>query len=214
MQNMSTGQFRIITAICGILGCIILITSFVINPGPPSTDTIPQIIAFGTEHHNLIVSGAWMQISGTLLLVLFAIAIVHLAGATTRFTGWFTMFGCIVLMMVSTIEVIFYLNVLTSSASTLIENQNLINSVQHAYSMVAAPVVFLPLGTVILGSRVLPHVFGYLALVLGIVFAILGVICLYGPFQNMVDDLAMGQGAWWLLAAVTLLFRNEKRFLE
>lgn len=208
---MSTGQFRILASICGILGCIILITSFVINPGPPSTDTIPQIINFGTEHRNLIVSGAWMQIFGTLLLLLFAIAIVHLASATSRFAGWFTMFGSIVLMMVCTIEVIFYLNVLTSSASTVLENQNLISSVQHAYSMVAAPVVFLPLGTVILGSRVLPHFFGYLALLLGIAFAILGVICLYGPFQNVVDDLAMGQGIWWLLAAVTLLFRNEKR---
>jgi hypothetical protein len=47
------------------------------------------------------------------------------------------------------------------------------------YFIVAAPALFLPLGVVILGSRVLPRVFGYLALVLGAAFAILGVVFLF-----------------------------------
>lgn len=206
---MSKGKFRILTALCGILGCIILITSFIINPSPPTNDTIAQIITFGNIHHNLILIGGWLQTLGTLLLVLFALAFVHVAGATTRFVGWFTMFGCIVLMMVSIIEVIFYINSLTSTPSTLLGNLNLIKSVQHAFSMVAAPVIFLPLGTLILGSRVLPHLFGYLALLLGVAFAIFGVVCLFGPFQYVVDYLAIGQGGWWLFAAITLLFRKE-----
>jgi len=107
--------------------------------------------------------------------------------------------------MVSIIEVIFFINSLTSNATTLSSNLDLIKAVQHAFSMVAAPVVFLPLGMLILGSRVLPHVFGYLALLLGVAFAIFGVVCLFGPFQYVVDYLAMGQGVWWLLAAITLL---------
>ncbi|MCM2532288.1 hypothetical protein NDK43_07665 [Neobacillus pocheonensis] len=206
---MSKTQFRILTAICGLVGCIILITSFIINPAPPSTDTITQLIVFGNEHHNIILMAGWLQTVGTLLLVLFAIAIVHVAGATTRFSGWFTMFGGIVLMMVSVIEVIFYINFLTSTVSTLLENLNLIRAVQHAFSMVAAPIIFLPLGTVILGSRVLPQVFGYLALLLGVAFSIFGMVCLFGPFQYVVDYLAMGQGGWWLLAAITLLVQKE-----
>lgn len=206
---MSKGKFRILTALCGIFGCIILIISFIMNPAPPSNDTIAQVIKFGNEHHNMILVGGWLQTVGTLLLVLFAIAFVHVAGATTRFAGWFTMFGGIVLMMVSIIEVIFYINSLTSTSSTLIGNLNLIKAVQHAFSMVAAPVIFLPLGIVIIGSRVLPHLFGYLALLLGVAFAIFGMVCLFGPFQYVVDYLAMGQGGWWLLAAITLLLRKE-----
>jgi hypothetical protein len=45
--------------------------------------------------------GSWLQAVGPLLNVLFAFAIVCLAGATTRLAGWMTMFGGTILMMVS-----------------------------------------------------------------------------------------------------------------
>ncbi len=51
----------------------------------------------------------------------------------------------------------------------------LISAVQHLSFIVAAPALFLPLGIVLLRSSVLPRLFGYLALLLGIVFAILGI---------------------------------------
>ena len=55
---------------------------------------------------------------------------------------------------------------------------NLISTVQHLYFMVAAPALFLPLGVIIVRSRVLPKVFGHLGLALALVFAVLGVILL------------------------------------
>ena len=75
----------------------------------------------------------------------------------------------------------------------------------------AAPALFLPLGAVILGSRVLPRVFGYLALVLGATFAILGVVSLYSlTLPAVVIAFAGLQTIWWLAAAITLIVRAVK----
>lgn len=89
---MSIRLFRILTALCGILGVIMLIPSFIINPGPPPNPTVAQLIAFGNQYHNSILIGAWLQAVSPFLIILFAIAIVHLAGAITRLMGWMTMF--------------------------------------------------------------------------------------------------------------------------
>jgi len=100
------------------------------------------------------------------------------------------------------VEVTFYLSAVNRNPTTVSISLDLIHTVQHDYSMLA---VFFPLGTVILGSRVLPHVFGYLALVLGGAFAIAGVVNLFSPIQNVVNDLSIIQGFWFLIAAITLL---------
>ena len=208
---MSIRLFRILTALCGMLGVIMLIPSFIINPGPPSNPTVAQLIAFGNQYHNSILIGAWLQAVSPILIILFAIAIVHLAGATTRLMGWMTLFGGSILVMTSLVEVTFYLSAVNGNpATTGLISLDLISAVQHVFSMVAAPAVFLPLGAVILGSRVLPHVFGYLAFVLAGIFAILGIVALFSPIQSVVNILASVQGLWWLIAAITLLVSTGK----
>ncbi len=208
---MSIRLFRTLTALCGILGVIMLIPSFLINPGPPSNPTVAQLIAFGNQFHNSILIGAWLQAVSPFLIILFAIAIVHLAGATTRLMGWMTLFGGSILVMTSLIEVTFYLSAVNGNpATTALISLDLISAVQHVFSMVSAPALFLPLGIVILSSRVLPHMFGYLAFVLAGIFAILGIVGLFSPIQSVVNILASIQGLWWLTAAITLLVRSGK----
>jgi len=188
-----------------------LIPSFLINPGPPSNPTVAQLIAFGNQFHNSILIGAWLQAVSPFLIILFAIAIVHLAGATTRLMGWMTLFGGSILVMTSLIEVTFYLSAVNGNpATTALISLDLISAVQHVFSMVSAPALFLPLGIVILSSRVLPHMFGYLAFVLAGIFAILGIVGLFSPIQSVVNILASIQGLWWLTAAITLLVRSGK----
>jgi len=209
---MSTRLFRILSALSGIVGVIMLITSFSINPGPPSNATSAQLIAFGNQYYTSILWGAWLQSVGPLLTVLFAFAIVCLAGATTRLAGWMTMFGGAILMMVSLVEIVFYMSALDSNPATMaLISGDLIHAVQHLYFIVAAPALFLPLGAVILGSQVLPRVFGYLALVLGAAFAILGVVFLYNlTLPAAVLAFAGIQTLWWLAAAITLIIRAVK----
>ena len=76
---MSTKLFRILTALSGIAGVIMLIISFTINPGPPVHATTAQLAAFATQNFTSILWGAWLQAVGPLLIVLFAFALVCLA---------------------------------------------------------------------------------------------------------------------------------------
>ena len=122
-----------------------------------------------------------------------------------------TLFGATVLMTVSLVEIVFYLSAVNGTTATIgLISLDLIAAVQHLYSMIAAPALFFPLAIVILNSRVLPHVFGYMALVIGAAFAILGVAALFSPLQNMVNVVSIAQGFWWLGAATTLLVHPQK----
>src|SRR5262249_7811142 len=107
-SKMST-RTSIPTALCGVLGPLILVASFRINPAPPAEATPAQLAEFATTHHGTIVAGGWMQGIGSLLIVLFALALVHLAGATHRLAGWITLLAGGSILMVSLVEVTFYL---------------------------------------------------------------------------------------------------------
>jgi hypothetical protein len=207
---MSTKLFRILAALSGIVGVVLLGVSFTINPGPPANATTAQLIAFAKENFTPILWGAWMQAVGPLLILVFAFAIVCLSGATTRLSGWMTMFGGTILMVVSLIEITFYIGTLYG-ISTGLTSGDLIHAVQHLYFIVAAPALFLPMGVVILSSQVLPRVIGYLALALGAAFAILGVVFLTQLIlPAWVTAFAGIQAFWWLAAAIIMIVRPGK----
>jgi len=80
------------------------------------------------------------------------------------------------------------------------------------YWLLLAPVLFLPLGTVVLSPQVLRGIFGYVVLPLAVVFAALGEIFLFTlVLPDAVTVLAGVQAIWLLAAAITLLARNGKQ---
>lgn len=208
---MNRKQFCILTALSGIVGVIMLITSFIINPGPPPHPTMAQFIDFGKHYRNSILLGAWLQAVSPPLIVIFALAVVHLAGAASKFSGWITFFGGIVLVIVSMIEITFYFSAINGNPSTIgYSSLDLIGAVQHLYSIIAAPLFFFSLSVVILGSNIIPHIFGVVGIVIGSAFVILGLLALFFPIQYLIDYLSITQGFWWLFAAISLLFRSGK----
>ena len=81
-----------------------------------------------------------------------------------------------------------------------------------SYWLVLAPVLFLPLGTILLSPHVLRGLFGYAVLPLAVVFAALGAICLFTlPLRDAVTVLAGVQAIWLLAAAIKFLSRNRKQ---
>lgn len=209
---MSARLPRIFAALSGIVGVAMLLTSFALNPGPPAGESLVQAMAYVNAHRNAILLASWLQEIGSFLSLAFALALVQFARAATRYAGWMTLFGAAMLMTVSLVEVTFYL--LTVRAAAIgdlalgTSAAALITAVQHAYSMLAAPAVFVPLGIVLLGSRTLPRLFAYLAFALGIAFAVLGLPALVDDaLQLVVNVLSILQGLWFLAAAVTLLVR-------
>jgi hypothetical protein len=79
-----------------------------------------------------------------------------------------------------------------------------VHSREFKRTIVPAPVIFLALGTILLGSGLLPRVFGYLALALGIAFAIAGLVALFTTPILTIVVLSL-QALWVLAAAITLL---------
>jgi hypothetical protein len=80
------------------------------------------------------------------------------------------------------------------------------------YCLMLAPVLFLPLGTVLLSPQVMRGIFGYVVLPLAVVFAGLGAIFLFTlTLPDAVTVLAGVQAIWLLAAAITILARNGKQ---
>jgi hypothetical protein len=77
----------ILAGACGVIGSVVLVVSFRINPAPPANDTIAQLTEFANRHGITIILGGWLQAAGSVLTVLFAVSIVHFAGAARRLSG-------------------------------------------------------------------------------------------------------------------------------
>jgi hypothetical protein len=203
---MKRGTFQKLSASCGV---VLLVTSFIINPSPGRNPTTHELAVFDNSHHATILLGAWLQAVSPFLIMIFALGSIRLVGATSSFPGQLTQVGFVVLILVSLLEVVFYLSAANGDpATTGLESLDLIHGTQHLFSIAAAPEVFLPFAVVILRWRALPRVFGYTGIVLGCLFVLLGFVALFRPIQYMVDDLAFAQGIWWLLAAPAQMFRT------
>ena len=210
---MLTSRAAAWAAVSGLAGTCMIGISFAINPGPPAGASGAQLTAFGQQHHDAILWGAWLQAVGPALIVLFALALVVLAGATARLAGWMTLFGAATLMTVSLIEITGYLGTLYTSPATMPGTSlALIHAVQHLWLIVAAPALWLPLGLVILGPAVLPRILGYLALVLAAGYALAGILTLSDLTVPAAVQVSAGviPALWWLAAAGTLLTRARQ----
>ncbi len=207
---ISNRCFCVLSGLSGVAGVVLLVVSFAINNGPPPDPSSAELLKFGQQHFATILWGAWLQAVSPVLIVLFAFALVHLAGATQRLDGWMTFFGATVLMTVSLIEITFYIGALNPEPTMMpFVSLRLIYAVQHLYFIVAAPSLFLPLGVVLVRSSVLPRVFGYLAFLLASGFAALGVaFLLIMTLPAAVTAVAGIQALWWLAAAITLIVRS------
>jgi hypothetical protein len=209
---ISKRTFCILSGLSGVAGVVLIVLSFTINSGPPPGATGVELVKFGQQNYATVLWGSWLQAVGPVFIVLFAFALVHLAGATQRLAGWMTFFGATILMTVSLIEITFYISALSPDPAIMPSiSLKLISAVQHLYFIVAAPSLFLPLGLVLVGSPILPRLFGYLAFLLAAVFAALGIIFLLDlTLPGAVTAFAGVQAFWWLAAAITLMVRSGK----
>jgi len=84
-------------------------------------------------------------------------------------------------------------------------------AIQHLYFFVAAPALFLPLGFVLRGSRLLPKIFAWLALALGATFAALGIATIKElVLPAAVTAFAAVQSFWWFAASIALMVRSGR----
>lgn len=207
---MSKRLFCLLSGLSGMLGIAMLILSFATAVGPPADATGAEMIRFGQQHFAALLWGAWLQAVGPVFIILFALALVHLAGAAQRLAGWMTLLGSTILMTVSLTEITFYISAMFTDPPFMpVVSARFIAAVQHLYFNVAAPALFFPLGIVLVEARVLPRIYGYTALILAVIFAGIGIIFLpYLQLPTAVTAFAGVQAVWWLAAAGTLAVRG------
>jgi hypothetical protein len=80
------------------------------------------------------------------------------------------------------------------------------------YWLTVAPVLFLPLGTVLLSPALLRGIFGKVVLPVALSFAGIGAALLRTlPLRDALTVLACMQTLWFVTAAITLAVRDRKK---
>ncbi|MDB5483327.1 MAG: hypothetical protein JWO83_4380 [Caulobacteraceae bacterium] len=197
---------RTLAGLCGIVGPVMLVASFAINPSPPAGLAPAELAAWAEPRAGLMLLGGGMQGIGSLLIVIFALALVQLSGAADGFVGCLTHLAGGTILVVSLIEVAFYLAAAQAIASgdiTLaLVSGGLIRAAEHVFLI--APSLLIPLGLVLLKTRVLARPFAYSGLIIGACLQVLVLARVIGAVQPAVDGVLIVQSAWFVAAGGAL----------
>jgi hypothetical protein len=178
---------------------------------PPPDAGAAEVAGVGLRYHGTLFLGAWLQATGTLLCVVFFVALVQLAGGATRPSGLLTVVGAGTLLAVTVVEGAFTVDWAQAAAdghpAVALSSYEVMSAFVHVFPMAPAPLVYLSLGAALAGSDVLPAAFARLALVLGAAFALVGLTGLFvAPVLTLV--VVGAQSLWVASAAVWLLARG------
>lgn len=172
----------------------------------PNADILKAV----TENRDAWYLGAWLQATGSMLSIVFFVALVFEANALTKLSGILTVVGSTTLLTVVLIEGAFTIDLAQAAANgrdaVSLTSFDLMTVFTHIYPLAPAPLIFLSLGMVLLSSNVLPRGFAYTAFVLGIAFLIAGLISLF-TIPWLVLVVLVLQSIWGLGAALAYLLR-------
>src|SRR5258708_6509117 len=138
--------------------------------------------------------GAWLQATGSLLSVVFFLALVHRAGGAARLAGMLTILGSAVLLAVVLIEGVFTMDLAQAAANghpeTALTSFDIMTVFIHIYPIAPAPIIFLALGV-------------------GIAFEIVGLVSLFiFPVLTLV---VLGFQSLWIVATAIMLILGAGR---
>ena len=204
-------------ALCGLAGVAALGVYYAVPLPLPAPDAaIEEIVRFGTRYHNRILLDAWLQAVGSLLAVIFFVAVIELAGGFRRLAGWIGLIGSSAVLAMSLLDVTLVFGSMQGAANghltTALTCFDLTYVFIHVFPIAPAPATFLGLGATLLRSSVLPRAFAYTALGLAIAFETLGFVGLFVPAVNgAIVVLLSSQELWIAAAAVMLAARGPRR---
>jgi len=213
---IETRAGRMAVALCGLLGVAFLGVYYSVPlPLPPAAASVQEIVDFSTRYHDRILVDAWLQSSGSLLAVIFFVALVHLARGFAQIAGWIAMLGASSVLAMSLLDVALVLGAMQGVAhghlATVQTCFDLTYVFIHIFPIGPAPATFFGLGSVLMRSSIVPRGFAYAALALAASFAILGFIGLLRPAVNGAIVVLLGSQEIWIAAAAVSLLVNAKR---
>jgi hypothetical protein len=211
MTLIKRSPARALAGLCGIAGPVILVASLAMHPSPPPGLAPAALAAWAEPRTGFLLLDGAMHGVGSLLIVIFALALVRLSGAAHGFMGWLTQFAGATILMISLIEVTFYLTAAQAiaggdAASDLI-GDGVDRAVQHVSTL---PALLLPLAAVVLRTRVLARSFAWSGLAIGTGLQILALAGVFGVTQPVADVMVIVQSAWFAAAGAALALSAQK----
>jgi hypothetical protein len=217
----------ILTALSGIFGQLALgvYYSGILVPrqlmsGDATMQRVTEIIA---PNQVAIFWDAYLQGIGSLLTVIFFIRLVYLSGFGSRFSGWMVLITSSVILSIALLDVTFTVAAVNSALAKHTETLRVTfdfiagstEAFDYTFLFIPAPVLIISLGAVLVKSNLLPRVFGYMAIVIGFAFIIVGVISLFktlAGFNGMAFEVVqIIQVMWVLTAAVFILIKGRRK---
>ena len=210
---MSERRLRVVAALSGIVGPIALAVYFAapaLTSWPYAGASAAFLTSYANSHQILFFAGAWFQVTGTLLSLIFFLAIVQLAGAASRLPGLVVIVASSALLGLVLVEAALLMEVPLAAANgdsaAVMTTFGLSNGVfARVFPLAPASATYLGLGAVILGSAVLHRWFGYVAVGLGLVFEAAGILALFTVAGLILAILlSITQELWIVGAAVAI----------
>ncbi len=210
---------RNIAAVCGIAAPIALTVYFAapaLTNWPYAGASAAHLTTYANTHQTLFFAGAWFQATGTLLSIVFFLAIVQLAGAATRLPGLVVIVASAALLGLVLVEAALLMEVPLAAAhedsATVVTTFDLSNGVfARVFPLAPASAAYIGLGAVILGSSVLHRWFGYVAMGLGLAFEVAGIVALFTIVGLILAIILSVVQELWIIAAAVALWRPASR---
>jgi hypothetical protein len=220
-----TARWRWMAGAAGFAGAVALGLSFGVLPSPPALNApLAALTRYGTAHHHLLMTAAWLEGTGTALYVIFVLALVHLAGARAGLAGRVTTLASAVVLAVSLVYDVTLIAIAQSATlggrqtTTALVAYGLFAATEHVFLLV--PPLFLALGLILLRTAILPRVFALLAVTFGVIAPCLGLAGLFavtannnGPVGAVINLLVAAEALWILAASLTLPLRKPRASL-
>jgi hypothetical protein len=112
-----SARWTLLAGAAGFAGAAALGTSFgVLPPPPPITAPLAALTHYAVTNHHAMLAAAWLEGTGTLLQVIFVLALVHLAGPRAGLAGRITTVACAAVLGVSLLYDVMLIAIAQSAA--------------------------------------------------------------------------------------------------
>ena len=170
-----------------------------------------QLAQYALTHQQFFFAGAWLQVTGATLSVLFFVSLVDCAGAFLRPSGAAVILASALLLAVVVVEAAFLVAVPVAAGdndlATVATSFAFSNGVfARVFPLAPAPLVFLSLGAVLRDSTVLPRAFVWTAFLIAGLFETASIVAIFAAVGSYAAiALSVLQEFWIVGAAVARL---------
>ena len=213
LAGVNTRRWLAASGLIGLLALAVYFVAPALAGWPFGGGSSSAIAAYASSHEALFFAGAWLQVTGTMLIVIFFTGLVATARATTRLPGLVVIIASTSLLSLVLVEALLTVFVPIAAGGGDREAASLAfglvnGTFARIFPLAPASFSYLGLGWVVLETGVLDRRLGYAALGLGAAFELAGLIAIASPTGVIFATvLSVFQVLWVAAAAIAYAVR-------